>query len=234
MLLDRKRINKWSKWVALILAVVFAISFVALGVGSGTGLNWSDLWGSLSGKKSSSAAPDTPQGKINALQTQLDADPTNVDLMLSIATQYEQLKQPKMAAQYLEKAATIQPDNALIFTRLGTIYLATDSQDYASAVRVWTKASELDPTTPAVFLQLGVAERGVGNSTMAILAWNKYLELAPNGNMAATVKAQILQMTSSTTVPADASTTATTAAGTTTTAAGTTTTAAGTTTTAAP
>jgi cytochrome c-type biogenesis protein CcmH/NrfG len=231
VLLDRKRINKWAKWIALILAIVFAISFVALGVGSGTGLNWSDLWGSLSGNKSTSqAAPDTPQGRINALQTQLAADPTNVDIMLGIATQYEQLQQPQMAAQYLEKAATIQPNNVLIFTRLGAIYLAADSKDYASAVRVLTQASALDPTTPAVFLQLGVAQRGAGNTKMAILAWNKYLELAPNGDMAETVKAQILQMTSTTTVPGDASTTATTVAGATTTA----TTAAGATTTTAP
>jgi cytochrome c-type biogenesis protein CcmH/NrfG len=219
VLLDRKRINKWAKWVALILAIVFAISFVALGVGSGTGLNWSDLWGSLSGNKSSKAAPDSPQGKIAALQTQLAADPTNVDVMLGIATQYEGLKQPKMAAQYLEKAATIRPDDVLIWTRLGRIYLATESLDYTSAVRVWTKASELDATTPAVFLQLGVAERGAGNSKMAILAWNKYLELAPNGDMADTVKAQIAQMTSTTTVPVDASTTGTTATGATTTSA---------------
>ena len=218
MLLDRKRINKWAKWVALILAIVFAISFVALGVGSGTGLNWSDLWGSLSGNKSSSkAAPDTPQGKIAALQTQLAADPTNADIMLGIATQYEDLKQPNMAIQYLEKAATIKPDDVLIWTRLGRIYLAADSLDYTSAVRVWSKASELDSTTPAVFLQLGVAERGAGNSKMAILAWNKYLELAPNGDMADTVKAQIAQMTSTTTVPVDASNTATTATGATTT-----------------
>ena len=146
MLLDRKRINKWAKWVALILAIVFAISFVALGVGSGTGLNWSDLWGSLSGNKSSSqAAPDTPQGKIKAMEAQLAADPTNVDLMLGIATQYEELQQPLMAAQYLEKAATLKPDDVLIFTRLGRIYLAADSLDYTSAVRVWTRASEPRP-----------------------------------------------------------------------------------------
>lgn len=208
MLLDRKRINKWSKWVAAILAIVFAISFVALGVGSGTGLNWGDLWGSLSGDKSSSqAAPDTPEGRIKTLEAQLAADPTNVDLMLGIATQYEQLSQPQMAAQYLEKAATIKPDDVLIFTRLGTIYLSADSRDYNSGVRVWTKASELDPTNPAVFLQLGVAQRGVGNTKMAILAWNKYLELAPNGDMAETVKAQIAQMTSTTTTTGATTTT---------------------------
>ena len=193
-----------------------------------SGLNWSDLWNSLSGNKSSSPAADTPAGRIKALEAQLAADPTNVDLMLGIATQYETLNQPQMAAQYLEKAATVKPDDVLIYTRLGKIYLATNTRDYTSAVRVWTRATELDATNPAVFLQLGVAQRGVGNTRMAILAWNKYLELAPNGDMAATVKAQILQMTSTTTVPADSSTTATTAAG------ATTTTAAGATTTTAP
>ena len=46
MLLDRRRIRKWAKWVALLLAVVFALSFLLLGVGygGGAGLNIFDLF----------------------------------------------------------------------------------------------------------------------------------------------------------------------------------------------
>lgn len=212
--------------MAIVLASVFAISFVALGVGSGTGLNFGDVWRSLSGKNTNSqAASGTPAAQIKAFEAILAYDPSNVDAMLGIATQYQSLQQPATAAKYLEQAATIQPDNVLIYTRLGDIYLNAESRDYTAAVRVLTKATELDPADAKSFLQLGVAQRGVGNTTMAILAWNKYLELDPNGDMAATVKAQIESLKTTSTTTADASTTATSAGAATTTSAATTTTA---------
>ena len=37
MLMDRKRINRWTRWFAIILAAVFALGTVFLGVGSKTG-----------------------------------------------------------------------------------------------------------------------------------------------------------------------------------------------------
>ena len=164
MLLDRRRINRWAKWMAIVLAIVFAISFVALGVGSGTGLNFGDVWRSLSGKNTASqAAPDTPEGKIKTLENTLASDPKNVNAMLGIATQYEELKQPLQAATFLEKAAAIQPDNADIYLRLGRDYIT--GQDYTSAVVALTKATELSPANANAFLQLGVAQRGAGNKS---------------------------------------------------------------------
>ena len=45
MLLDRRRIKKWAKWVALFLAIVFAGGFLFLGVGyGGAGFNLSDAF----------------------------------------------------------------------------------------------------------------------------------------------------------------------------------------------
>jgi cytochrome c-type biogenesis protein CcmH/NrfG len=211
VLLDRKRINRWAKWMALTLAIVFAISFVALGVGSGTsGMNWSALWSSISGKKTQTTAASSSDAQIKALQATLATDPNNVDALLGLAKQYESLQQRTQAAQYLERAAALQPTNKDIFLRLGNIYLNTNSLNYTSAVRVMNAYTQIAPTDPQGFLMLGVAQRGVGNSKLAILAWNKYLELAPNGDMAATVKSQIDQMKVTTTVPADASTTTTT------------------------
>ena len=58
MLLDRKRINKWAKWVALFLAVVFAAGFLFMGVGyGGAGFNLSSLF---TGNKTASSNPQTP------------------------------------------------------------------------------------------------------------------------------------------------------------------------------
>ena len=55
-----------------------------------------------------------------------------------------------------------------------------------------------------MFLKLGIAQQNSGNKEAAVLAWQKYLELAPNGAPAATIRAQIATMTANapTTTPA--------------------------------
>ncbi|MCZ7663428.1 MAG: tetratricopeptide repeat protein [Thermoleophilia bacterium] len=211
MLLDRKRINKWAKWVALGLAIVFGFSFVAMGVGSGTNLNWGDLWQSLGGSNGQ-ASPQTAEDRIDEYESMLATNPQDVTALLGLANEYQQLDQPATAAQYLEKAAAVKTDDVDIRMSLAAIYLAPDTRDYQAAVRVLNEATSLDPANAQAFLQLGAAQRGAGNIDGAILAWNKYLQLAPDGEMAGTVKDELAQMTASktTTTTSATSTTSTT------------------------
>jgi cytochrome c-type biogenesis protein CcmH/NrfG len=201
VLLDRKRINKWSKRVALAMAIVFGLSFVLLGVGSGTGVNWSDLWSSLSGNSASSATSGTPADRIKVYQTQLATDPNG------IATQYQLLSQLQQAASYYERAIKIKPNVVDPYTKLAVIYLDPSVGDNASAIRILNQLTSIDPSNAQAFLQLGIANRNAGNTNAAILAWTKYISLDPTGDMAKTVQTQIDQLKSS------GSTTTTTAAG---------------------
>ncbi len=221
MLLDRKRINRWAKWVALGLAIVFGASFVFMGVGTGINLDWSALWDW--GGSSQTSSPAGPQERIAAYDATLVTDPTNLEALLGAATEYATLGQPLKAAEYLEKAAVAAPDNADIWSRLASIYMSADSRDYTQAVRVLNQATSLDPNNAQGFLQLGAAERGAGNVGAAILAWNRYLQLEPEGDMADTVRSELSILTPTTTGATsptdDTSTTdtSTTAGGTTTT-----------------
>jgi len=196
VLLDRRRINRWAKWVSLGLALVFGLSFVALGVGSGTNLNWGDLWRSLGGGNGQ-ASPKTAGDRIKNYESILAQDPKDATALLGIANEYDQLKQPQKAAEYLEKLAAVKPGDVDVRLRLAAIYLSPDSRDYKAAVRVLNEATTLDPTNAQAFLQLGAAQRGAGNTDAAILAWNKYLQLAPTGDMADTVKTELAQLTAS-------------------------------------
>ena len=82
MLLDRKRIKKWGKWVALALAIVFALSFLFMGVGYGGG--------GLSALFRGDTSTTKPPAKINLIPLQtLQADQNDTTTMLAIATLYE-------------------------------------------------------------------------------------------------------------------------------------------------
>ena len=195
MLLDRKRINRWAKVMAVVLAVVFGLSFVALGVGSGVNLNWSDLWNSIGSKKSAQSGPNTPEQNIKVYTVTLQTDPTNEVALLGMAAAYRQLQQPVKQAEFLEKLAAVKPTDAAIQLQLAAIYMSAEARDYQAAVRVLNRATTLDPANADAFLQLGSALRGAGDTKAAVLAWNRYLQLAPDGTMATTVKEQLALLT---------------------------------------
>jgi tetratricopeptide (TPR) repeat protein len=172
------------------LAFVFAFSFVAGGVGSGLDVNFMDLWRGIGGNSSSSATANAPEDQLAQYESVLETDPNNYDALLGAANQSAALGRPDQEISYLERAVEVR-ESLDLYKRLAAIYTTGDVRDDESAVRVLNKATSLDSNDADSFLQLGAAQRNLGNTSAAILAWNRYLELAPQGDMATTVKEQI-------------------------------------------
>lgn len=219
MLLDRRRIKRISKWVALFLAVVFFGGSVFLGVGYGTGMSISDIF-----TGGNDSATQSPEQRLENFQKQLTEDPTNINAMLGIATIYQQAENYEAAAVYLENIIAVDPQQQEVYVRLANLYMTLS--DYQATVTVLNKAVSVDPENADIYLKLGIAHNSLGNTSAAVLAWQKYLELAPNGQQADLIREQLAELTApSTTTTVGASTTTTTGGTTSTTGAGTTTTA---------
>jgi cytochrome c-type biogenesis protein CcmH/NrfG len=218
LLLDRKRIKKRAKWVALFLAIVFFASFLLLGVGygGGAGFNLSELFTS---SKTTTAAEQTPEQRLAAFQATLTQNPTDVTAMLGIATIYQNASNYKAATVYLENVITLDPSQKEVYVRLANLYMSSELSDYQAAVTVLNKATSVDGSNPDIYLKLGSAQNYLGHTEAAILAWQKYLELAPNGDMASVVTEQITKLSAkpTTTTAAGATTTTSGAASTSTT-----------------
>lgn len=209
MLLDRRRIKKWARWVALILAIVFVGGFLFMGVGyGGAGFNISSLF---TGEDNTTASVQTPEDKLAAYQAALQANPADVEAMLGSANVYQQLGNVQAAAMYLENVIVLDPQQKDVYIRLANLYMSSDLSDYRSAVTVLNKATSVDANNPDVFLKLGTAQNNLGNTEAAILAWQKYLQLAPDGDMAEIVQEQITKLSNkpTTTTTASGSTTTT-------------------------
>jgi cytochrome c-type biogenesis protein CcmH/NrfG len=190
LLLDRKRIRRWTKWIALFLAIAFGGGFLFLGVGyGGAGFNISDAFSCANENTASTA--DTPEARIAAFEQRLQEDPNDVEALLGLATIYQNDGQLTVAAAYLEQVIVIDPSQKDVYMRLANIYLNNDVLDYESAKTVLIKLTSLDPDNPDVYLKLGIAQRELGETEAAILAWQKYLQLDPNGDMADVVRGQI-------------------------------------------
>jgi len=232
LLLDRKRINKWGKWVALFLAIIFAVGFIFMGVGYGGdgGFNISSIF---TGNDKVPENPQTPEDKVAAYQATLATNPNDATALLGLATIYEQAGDLSTAAAYLEKLIAADSSQKDVYLRLAKLYMSENFAQYAAAVTVLNKATAVDPSNPDVYLRLGMAQNNLGNTEAAVLAYNRYLQLAPTGDMATVVKEQVEKLskkptttttTSSTTTTASSSTTTTASSGTTTTTAAPTTT----------
>ncbi len=216
MLLDRKRIKRWTKWIALFLAIAFGGGFLFLGVGyGGAGFNVSDAFSCANENTVSTA--DTPEARIAAFEQRLQQDPNDVEALLGLATIYQNNGQLTAAAVYLEQVIVVDPSQKDVYMRLANIYLNNEVLDYQSAKTVLIKLTSVDPDNPDVYLKLGIAQRELGETEAAILAWQKYLQLDPNGDMADVVREQIetLSKKPTTTTAASGSTTTTGSGGTT-------------------
>lgn len=216
-MLDRKRVKKWTKWIALFVALSFGAGFLFLGVGyGGAGFNLSDLFTGGDEPTNTTLSPDE---KIAAFQQRVQQNPKDVEALLGLATIYQENGQLTLAIPYLEQVIVIDPAQKDVYMRLANLYMNNDVLDYQGATTVLIKLTSVDPENPDVYLKLGIAQRELGQIEAAILAWQKYLQLAPNGDMADVVREQIATLskkpTTTTTAGAGATTTTATSASTT-------------------
>jgi tetratricopeptide (TPR) repeat protein len=224
LLLDRRKIRRWAKWVALVLAIIFAISFVAIGVGQGSG--GANVFAALSCSNNTAASsqPKTTDEKIAAFQAALLTNPKDKDALLGLANVYQAVYDAGQSngnaalveeAKYLQQLIDADPTQIAVYLRLAKLYVS-NLKDNKSAIVVLNKAADQAPDNADVFLQLGLAQRQAGNSPAAVMAWQRYLALAPNGDQASAIRAQI-KILSETTTTAASTTTTTTGSSTTTT-----------------
>jgi predicted Zn-dependent protease len=129
---------------------------------------------------------------------------------------YQQNDQLVLAAAYLSKALEVDPSQKDLYIRLANIYMNSGVADYSAAATVLNKATSVDPNNPDVYLKLGTAQNNLGNTEAAVLAWQTYLQLAPDGEYADIVREQVASLSKQPTTTTAGGATTTTAPPTTT------------------
>jgi Tfp pilus assembly protein PilF len=225
LLLDRRRIRKWAKWVALALAVIFAVSFLFIGVG-GTGGNVSSIFDG--GCSTATTSPNTVQGELDKYLAAIKTNPNDTKSMLSAATIYEGMYQAGgdqgdpnfliQAAGLLEQAIAVDPSLIDVYLRLADDYrLVGSSAALERAEEALNKATAVAPNNADIYLKLGTVQRSLGKVEMAALSWQRYLVLDPNGQYADVIQKQLDELVGNTTTTAGTATTGAPGATTTTT-----------------
>jgi hypothetical protein len=215
VLLDRRRIRKWAKWVALGLAIIFALMFILVGIGNGS--SSFNLLDAFSGGCTATTQPDVTQTQLDKYNAALAANPNDVDALQGAATVYEGLYQTSggankdnlvLAAALLERAIKADPSLIAVYLRLADLYKEQGTSAALEAeVVVLNKAIAVDPENSNIYLKLGTAQRSLGNVQAAVLAWQRFLQLDPNSQYSALIQQQLDDLTGANTTTTAGTTT---------------------------
>lgn len=206
MLLDRKRVKFWQKWVFGFMAVIMAAFLIMIPINRSLGC----------GGSSTSSALAQINGEITKYQTQTATDPTNVDAWVNLAENYllranqqaegsaaQKADWLAAAAAYKhaikvlgkQKGAAAKQKRLDQLDQLATVYL--NLQDYQSAEGVYQQITALRDKDAQAFFDLASVAINAGDTKTALLAFTKFLQLDPSSPDAAAVKQWIKQQTSS-------------------------------------
>ncbi len=215
MLLDRKRVKFWQKWVFLFMAIVMAgfLVMIPLTTGKGCGGTTSSVTKQL----------DADVAKYKA---QVAADPKNVGAWIALGDAYQsranaQTAQSAAQSRDLAAAATAYTQGTgllekqkgaaakqkLLDTYQKMVSVDLALKQYSAATSVYGQITRLTPKDATAFFDWASVATQAADTGTALLAFTRYLQLAPNAPDAAQVRAWIKANTpSSTPTPKPSST----------------------------
>jgi tetratricopeptide (TPR) repeat protein len=194
VLLDRKRVKFWQKWVFLGMAFVMVFFLCYSGFSS-------------CGKPSTGQGNNVAEEQLQNLKKKLAANPNDLALLLELANTYQirangdqtgsvaQTKDSQQAANYYErwlakqaakKGASARQARADVLLSLTIVYGTLN--DWANTNATYDRLTQLDPKNPDYYLRWGQAALAANKESLATMVFNRYLVLAPHGADAAAIR----------------------------------------------
>ncbi|SDN84072.1 TPR repeat-containing protein [Actinomyces ruminicola] len=135
------------------------------------------------------------------LQAQAEADPANFEARQELGVMYLKAALYQDSITWLQQILDADPDNLDALLTIGVAEY--QSNQYEAAETHWLRAAEIDPDVAEPWYNLGFLylARTPPDSERATQCWEKVLQLAPDSEMAATVRGHVGTMGSATATP---------------------------------
>jgi tetratricopeptide (TPR) repeat protein len=215
VLLDRKRVKFWQKWVFLFMAIVMAAFLVMIPITRASGCS-----------STTSSVTKQLDADVAKYKTQVTSDSTNSDAWIALGDAYQSRANAQTASSTAQKndfaasVAAYGKATALLEKQKGTaaraqlldtyqkmVSVDLALKDFAAATSVYGQITALTPKDASAFFDWASVASQAGDTSTALLAFTRYLQLAPNAPDAAQVRAWIKANTpSSTPTPKPSST----------------------------
>lgn len=189
-----------SGWQPVALALAFAVPAAGLWMYDSYGTpDGIDVKGVPQQSASSGNDPHAMQGgeldtMIANLRQRLEQNPNDLEGWMLLARTHKAGGQYAEAADALEQAHTLAPENPVVMADLAEawIYETPDGQVPESSISMLERALDIDPALQKGLWLMGIAAMQQGDDAFAISYWQSLLEqLEPGGNVHGMVAAQI-------------------------------------------
>ncbi len=120
------------------------------------------------------------------------AAPETFDQLLSRANRARHAERVKLAMEFYGRALELKPDNAEALTGLGLCYI--DSEQPGNAIAQFQKALAANSRYSDAHMGLAEAYRSRGQKRDAVKHYQRYLDLAPDGNEASVAREALKQL----------------------------------------
>jgi tetratricopeptide (TPR) repeat protein len=208
VLLDRRRVKFWQKWVFLIMAILMAAWLVSIPVGRMVGCG------------TTNKVVSTLDDEIASLRAKIAADPTDKDARLALAEalrkkanqqapdsqdQKDSLMQSAAAYEaYIKllaktkgtKAEKKEAERLQIAALEDLVAVYRLLNDFDAITRIYGELTDLRPNDAQYFYDMGRVAITAGDTNTALLAFARYLELKPDSEEAAAIKEWMQQNSS--------------------------------------
>jgi len=138
------------------------------------------------------APPRMPQQIMQMVQgykSALAKNPKDLEALVGLANLEFDSGQWAHAIDYYSRALTVDPKNADVRVDRAIAYHSTGQNDVAK--KELLAVTREQPEHKNAWLNLGVVSRDLGDRAGALRAWQRYLELDPQGEHAASVRQEI-------------------------------------------
>jgi hypothetical protein len=126
---------------------------------------------------------------VQAYKAALAKNPNDLDANIGLGNLEFDSAQWSKAIDYYSRALKIDPKNTDVRVDRAIAYHATGDND--TAKKELLRATREKPDHKNAWLNLGVVNRELGNRAEAVRAWERYLELDPSGEHAATIRQEM-------------------------------------------
>ena len=207
MLLDRKRVKFWQKWVFLFMAIIMAAFLVMIPITRASGCS-----------STTSSVTKQLDADITRYEAQVKTDATNVTAWIALGDAYQSRANAQTlnsaaqkndfaaavvaygkATALLEKQKGAAAKAKLLDTYQKMVSVDLALKDYQAAVSTYGQVTVLTPKDATAFFDWASVATQAGDTNTALLAFTRYLQLAPNAPDAAQVRAWIKANTPSST-----------------------------------
>jgi len=178
--------------LAIVGATVAAVGIVAM-LGFNAGGTSASVIGA-GGSPAPSAAASAPvldQAAVAGLMVKIQANPKDADSLMALGDAYYKTGDYKTAGDWYAKVTAIEPTNVRGFLALGAT--AFNQGDAATAETAWKQVLTLDEKNVEAHYDLGFLylNRQPADMVGVQREWSRVVALAPDSNIAKTVKAHL-------------------------------------------